>query len=70
MIEILIVAWMVCGVAGYGFIVADMQGAFPELAYEDRVKDRIFAGVLALLGPCCLIGSLISADFRKYGWML
>lgn len=72
MIEILIVGWLACGVTSYGIYVHHFQTKFPTIAYDHRVRDRVGAVILGLLGPVGLLGT-IWAKLElsgKWGWRL
>jgi hypothetical protein len=70
MYTILAIAWIICGISNYGFMVAFFQKTFPTCAYEDRVKDRVVAAIGSLAGPIALLSTFITlGQFRK-GWMI
>lgn len=74
MIALVLMAWLGCAAISYGFLVAVYQGHFPELAEEDRVKDRIVSGMISILGgPPGLIAVVIfsyAVTGFKYGWRM
>lgn len=66
---ILAVCWIACGIIDYGLSVAFYQRSWPELAHEDRIKDRTGAAFYALFGPVALLATLVTRQYGK-GWML
>ena len=60
----LLVFWVVCGILNYGFEVAYFQGEYPKIAQENKVTDRVFAGIGSLAGPCALFANAIFCGFR------
>lgn len=70
MTQALVVVWLACSVASYGFDVAYFQRKYPLVAFEDRIKDRVIAAIMSsLAGPIALIVILFMGHYRK-GWML
>lgn len=63
------ICWIICGVIYYGLTVAYYQRSWPELAHEDRCKDRTAAAFYALFGPIALLAILSTGQYGK-GWML
>lgn len=72
---ILLLIWIACGVAAYGFTVADFQRSFPALAAESLAADRWLGVFLGLLGPASLVAIFFATAITtgrpfKHGWKL
>ena len=81
--EYLIAGWIVCGIAAYGLIFADLRGLgrslalrYPEVKVSDedarytKRQDIAIAVLIGLLGPLGLSLALIVTGFGARGWRL
>ena len=48
--SVFVAMWMSSGLVVYGMTTHHFQTAYPVLAEQDYVKDRIFAAVMGILG--------------------
>ena len=55
----LIISWVACGIVSYGMTVNYFQRAYPTLASEAAVSDRVGAALMGLFGPITLLASLL-----------
>lgn len=72
---IILLIWVACGVAAYGAIFADFQGAFPLIASESAASNRIMSATVSILGPFSLLVVVLFTWVRdgrpfKHGWKL
>lgn len=70
----LVASWLTSAAIGYGFIVAALQRRYPELAHQDRFKDRAVAAAGVLVsGPASFLAILLVWGFPtgfRHGWRL
>lgn len=67
---ILIILWLLVGLAGSGFYFAYFQDNFPSLAERDFKSDLIKSLILLPCGPISLVIVVMTTDFGKYGCRL
>ena len=69
MVYLLVLFWIICGVASYGLMFAFFQRKYKSLAEEDYKKDRLEFFLLSLSGPINLIAVLyIIYNYGFYGF--
>ncbi len=56
---LLILIWVVCSVADYGFNFAYFQREYPTIAEEHYKEDIIMCAITSLAGPASLIGTIL-----------
>lgn len=66
----LIIIWLLCSFASYGFIFAYVQGRFALIAEGTRREDMFMSALFSLGGPVTLTAAIIITEGFKYGWRL
>ena len=74
---IFVICWIVCGIINYGLTVHYYQTKYALIAKDHIVGDRVFAGLVSLVGPVGLVAFFSARTFGpsefpnpKLGWML
>ena len=68
MTELFAIIWILCGFIHYGLFVGHNQIEYPTDAEDDKIRDRVFAGVSALFGPIALLTTI--TVLHPYHWKL
>jgi hypothetical protein len=71
----LVILWLTPGIVTAGFAFAFYQGRFKVIAAENYKHDRILMPLMAIFGPCNLVGYYIAGLITQekhfsYGWRL
>ena len=67
-IVLVVLAWIACGVAAAGGMVAYILGKYPKtFDYREALSEGC---LLAVLGPIALFMSIFITQFWRYGWRL
>ena len=66
---LLTIAWIACGVLGFGITLADFQHRFPLIASIEFRMDVRFATFVAVCGPLGLVVALTCSGFASHGLM-
>lgn len=61
-----VLAWIGCGVLGYGYTIGYLHGKFPTVPLDE--SDIGFARYIGIMGPIGLLVAWMMSSF-KYGWM-
>lgn len=64
---LLLISWIVCGIAGYGFTFGYFTREYPTVAEEMAAEHRGVSLAIALAGPIGLVVILIMSGY-KHGW--
>lgn len=57
------IGWVVCGVLDYGISFAYFQRNWPTLSEKNYYKDMRHSAIMALAGPCALVGTWVAGCY-------